>query len=193
MRKKLILKEAARLFREKGFQACSQRELAKRVGIMGGSLYHHFSSKQDILFQVMENTMDDMIARLAGLLAETVDPEERLRRMLRFHIEFNVYGPDDYGSDEPFITDDALRYLDADNYRQIIAKRDAYKRMFEEVLLAGRQQGWLVADPKLTARAVIQLATGVSRWYQPDGPLSLEQISGQYADLLFCGLLPRKS
>ncbi|MGK2945594.1 MAG: TetR/AcrR family transcriptional regulator [Desulfuromonadales bacterium] len=188
-RKQIILKEAARLFREKGYIASNLRELAKRAGIQGGSLYHHFGSKQDILFQLMDNTMTDMVTSLSTLLAETTDPEEKLRRLLRFHISYTVCGPD-----ETYITDDELRNLNADNYLQIIAKRDAYQKLFEEVFQGGCQQkGWMVVDYKLVARAAIQMGTGVASWYRPGGPMSIDQISEHYAELLCRGLLPRKA
>ena len=188
-RKQIILKEAARLFREKGYIASNLRELAKRAGIQGGSLYHHFGSKQDILFQLMDNTMTDMVTSLSTLLAETTDPEEKLRRLLRFHISYTVCGPD-----ETYITDDELRNLNAVNYLQIIAKRDAYQKLFEEVFQDGCQQkGWMVVDYKLVARAAIQMGTGVASWYRPGGPMSIDQISEHYAELLCRGLLPRKA
>jgi len=188
-RKQIILKEAARLFREKGYIASNLRELAKRAGIQGGSLYHHFGSKQDILFQLMDNTMTDMVTRLSNLLAETTDPEEKLRRLLRFHISYTVCGPD-----ETYITDDELRNLNADNYLQIIAKRDAYQKLFEEVFQDGCQQkGWMVVDYKLVARAAIQMGTGVASWYRPGGPMSINQISEHYVELLCRGVLPRKA
>ena len=188
-RKQIILKEAARLFREKGYLATNLRELARRAGIQGGSIYHHFGSKQEILFQLMDNTMTDMVTSLSTLLNGIDDPQEKLSRLLRFHISYTICGPD-----ETYITDDELRNLNADNYLQIIAKRDAYQKLFEEVFLAGsQQQGWLVVDQKLMARAAIQMGTGVASWYKPDGPMSIDQISEYYAELLCKGLLPRKA
>jgi len=185
-RKQILLKEAARLFREKGYISSSLRELAKRAGIQGGSIYHHFESKQAILFQLMDKTMTDMVTNLSDLLADNDDPEEKLRTLLRFYIEYNICGPD-----ETYITEDELRNLDPGNYLQVIAKRDTYQKLCEDVFLAGRELGWQFADHKLMARAVIQMGTGVTRWYKPDGPLSIDQIADQYADLLVRGLLPR--
>lgn len=186
-RKQLILKAAASLFREKGYLASNLRELAKRAGIQGGSIYHHFSSKQEILFQVMDNTMTDMIERLSATLAPLDDPAERLRQTVRFHIEYHIVG-----TDETYITDDELRNLEAQNYQQIIAKRDRYQRIFEELLSSGqRELNWQVADVKLFARAIIQMCAGVARWYRPDGLFSIDQIAEQYYNLLTTGLEKR--
>ena len=188
-RKQIILKEAARLFREKGYLASNLRELAKRAGIQGGSIYHHFSSKQDILFQLMDNTMTDMVSSLTSQLATVPTPILKLQLLFSFHIEYIIYGPD-----ETYITDDELRNLDEDNYRLVVAKRDAYQHLFEQVLLDGRDQlGWQVTEHKLVARAIIQMGPGVARWYKPGGPLSIAQIADQYAELFVKGLLPRES
>lgn len=186
-RKQLILTEAASLFREKGYLASNLRELARRAGIQGGSVYHHFASKQEILFQVMDSTMDDMIARLVARLSNDHDPAQRLRRAIHFHIEYHVAD-----SDEAYITDDELRNLDGGHCQRILAKRKRYQQIFEELLTQGqRKQGWAVADVSLFARAIIQMCTGVARWYRKDGPMTIEQLATHYYDLLTTGLIPR--
>jgi AcrR family transcriptional regulator len=185
MRKEIILQEAAHLFREKGYLASNLRELAKRSGIQGGSIYHHFASKQEILFQLMDHTMSDMIDKLSAKLADAACPLERLRRTIHFHINYHITGPD-----QTYITDDELRNLEPDNYLRVVAKRDRYQRLIEEVFRAGKeQQNWQVADIKLYTRALIQMCAGVSTWFKFDGPLSIAEIAAQYTELLCRGLL----
>jgi AcrR family transcriptional regulator len=187
-RREIILQEAAHLFREKSYPGSNLRELAKRAGIQGGSIYHHFSSKQEILFQLMDHTMEDMFKQLSALLAPCSCPAERLRQSIRFHIAYNISGPD-----ETYITDDELRNLDTDNYRHIIAKRDLYQRLFEETIATGNEeQNWNVDNTKLVARAIIQMCSGVSRWYKPGGEFNIDQIADQYFTLLTAGLISKK-
>jgi AcrR family transcriptional regulator len=186
-RREIILQEAAHLFREKGYLAANLRELARRAGIQGGSIYHHFDSKQEILFELMDHTMNDMIARLSERLADATSPLEKLRRTVHFHIEYFVTGPD-----QTYITDDELRNLDPDNYLKVVAKRDRYQFIVEEILAAGKQElGWRLEEPKLYSRALIKMCAGVATWYKPEGPLTIEQIAESYADLLCYGLLAR--
>jgi AcrR family transcriptional regulator len=186
-RRNIILKEAAKLFREKGYHASNLRELARRAGIQGGSIYHHFASKQEILFQLMDHTMSDMIERLSALLAPLECPTESLRQTMRFHIEYHIVGPD-----ETYITDEELRNLETENYRQIIAKRDRYQRLFEDILAQGMaRQGWQVSDVKLFARGIIQICAGVTRWYKPSGKFTIDQIAERYFALLSGGLEKR--
>lgn len=186
-RKDIILQEAAHLFREKGYPGSNLRELAKRSGIQGGSIYHHFSSKQEILFQLMDNTMSDMIARLSAILATLDCPTERLRQTIRFHIEYHIVGPD-----ETYITDDELRNLEPDNYLKIVAKRDRYQLLIEEIFRSGKETlNWHTPDIKLCTRALIQMCAGVSTWFKDDGPLSIAEIAEHYMELLSKGLQPR--
>jgi len=186
-RRDIILQEAARLFREKGYPGTNLRELARRAGIQGGSIYHHFASKQEILFQLMDHTMNDMIERLTERLVDAESPLEKLRKTVHFHIEYHVTGPD-----QTYITDDELRNLEPDNYLKVVAKRDCYQRIIEEILSAGRtEQNWRLDEPKLYTRALIKMCAGVATWFKPEGELSLAQIAEAYTDLLCNGLLPR--
>jgi len=186
-RREVILQEAARLFREKGYLAANLRELASRAGIQGGSIYHHFASKQEILFQLMDDTMSDMIDQLSARLEGAETPSERLRRMMHFHVEYVVTG-----SDRTYITDDELRNLEPDNYREVVAKRDRYQRIIEEILATGRdREGWNVIDVKLFTRAVIKICAGVATWFRPGGELDIAQVAEVYVGLVCNGLLPR--
>jgi len=186
-RREIILQEAAHLFREKGYPAANLRELARRAGIQGGSIYHHFNSKQEILFELMDHTMNDMLVRLTERLGDANSPLEKLRRTVLFHIEYFVTGPD-----QTYITDDELRNLEPQNYLKVVAKRDRYQRMVEDILAAGkREQGWRLEEPKLYTRALLKMCSGVATWFKPEGELTIAQIADAYADLLCNGLLPR--
>lgn len=186
-RRALILQEAAHLFREKGYPGANLRELARRSGIQGGSIYHHFASKQEILFQLMDHTMSDMIERLSERLIGTQTPYEKLRATVYFHIEYHVTGPD-----QTYITDDELRNLEPENYLRVVAKRDRYQKIIEEIMLAGKtEEGWRLAEPKLYTRALIKMCAGVATWFKPGGDMSIAQVAEAYADLLCNGLRPR--
>lgn len=183
----LILQEAAHLFRQNGYLGTNLRDLAARVGIKGGSIYHHFASKQDILCEVMLQTMDEMIARLREALEEAETPSDMLVNMVRFHIDYIVTG-----ADRAYVTDDELRNLEPDNYREVVARRDRYQRMVEEIFERGiDEENWQVADVKLCTRALIKACAGVASWYRPEGGKTLREIADIYAGLFLQGLRPR--
>lgn len=186
-RREIILAEAAHLFREKSYPGANLRELARRAGIQGGSIYHHFASKQEILFELMDNTMSDMIERLTEQLADIECPLEKLRRTVHFHIEYHVTGPD-----QTYITDEELRNLEPENYLKVVAKRDCYQKIIEDILKAGKaEQDWQLDEPKLYTRALIKMCAGVSTWFKAGGALSTRQIADSYANLLCNGLRSR--
>ncbi len=186
-RREIILQEAAHLFREKGYPGANLRELARRAGIQGGSIYHHFSSKQEILFQLMDQTMTDMIERLSERLSGASTPLEKLQRTVHFHIEYHVTGPD-----QTYITDDELRNLEPENYLRVVAKRDRYQRIIEDILSTGKKgENWQLDEPKLYTRALIKMCAGVATWFKPEGPLSITQVADAYVKLLCNGLCPR--
>ncbi|WP_020677765.1 TetR/AcrR family transcriptional regulator [Geopsychrobacter electrodiphilus] len=186
-RREIILQEAAHLFREKSYPGANLRELARRAGIQGGSIYHHFASKQEILFQLMDHTMTDMIERLTERLADTRTPSEKLRKTINFHIEYHVTGPD-----QTYITDEELRNLTPENYLKVVEKRDRYQKIIEQILIDGKsEEGWQLDEPKLYTRALIKMCAGVSTWFKPQGSLSVPQIGEAYIRLLCNGLLPR--
>ncbi|HEY5674267.1 MAG TPA: TetR/AcrR family transcriptional regulator [Malonomonas sp.] len=187
-RREIILQQAAHLFREKGYPGANLRELARRAGIQGGSIYHHFASKQEILFQLMDQTMSDMIERLTQQLVGAQTPLEKLRRTIHFHIEYHVTGPD-----QTYITDEELRNLEPENYLKVVAKRDRYQKIIEQIMSDGKaKEGWQLDEPKLYTRALIKMCAGVSTWYKPGGGMTVAQIAEAYIGLLCNGLLPRE-
>lgn len=182
--KTIIFREAARLFRERGYNGATQRQLADRVGVQGASIYHHFPSKQDILFAIMEDTMTGLLQEVRrGLEGETAPPA-RLRRAIRVHINYHRVN-----RDETYVADAELRSLDAANYKKIVTMRSAYERIFTDILKDGVAEGFMqVGDVSLATKALLQMCTGISYWYSPSGRRPIGEIIDQYVELFFWGV-----
>src|SRR5215472_11451329 len=82
-----ILSAAARLFQQQGYDATSMNDVAAALKLSKGGLYHHFQSKDEILFNLMNHAMDITQERVIDAVRGIVDPEERLRELIRRHIE----------------------------------------------------------------------------------------------------------
>src|SRR5258708_37510863 len=82
-----ILRTAARLFQQRGYDATSMNDVAAALKLSKGGLYHHFQSKDEILFEIMNHAMDITQERVLNPLRRIADPEERLRALIRLHIE----------------------------------------------------------------------------------------------------------
>lgn len=183
-RRLIILKEAARLFSEKGYMASTLRELAKRSGVQGGSIYHHFSSKQEILYQIMDYTMTNLIYRLESEINDIDDPPLMLKKAVGFHIAYHVTE-----RCETFVTDTEIRALSGSDLEKIIRKRSKYEKIFRDILDKGNDSGLMkVTDTKIAAKAILQMCTGVSYWYRDNSHLKIDEITDKYLDLIVRGV-----
>src|SRR5919206_3075902 len=82
-----ILRTSARLFRERGYDATSMNDISAALKLSKGGLYHHFRSKDEILFHIMNHAMEITEERVLTPIRNIADPEERLRALIRLHIE----------------------------------------------------------------------------------------------------------
>ncbi len=187
-RKTIIFKEAARLFREKGYHGSTLRELAKRAGVKGGSIYHHYSSKQEILYLIMDYTMNNLINKVKLEIEGIGSPLDKLRQAIRFHVEYHTID-----RDETYVADAELRSLDVKNYKKIIKMRDKYELIYRGIIQDGIAEGDIAAQSVgLASRALLQMCTGISYWYKPNGKQTIDEITDEYVDLFLWGVC-RKS
>jgi AcrR family transcriptional regulator len=172
-----IRREAAALFRAKGFNGTSMAQLAGEVGITKSSLYHHFPSKQALLSEIIELTVN----RVTPLVQEVADSDlpirERLGRAVVLH---TVEAIRDQDAIACFIEEG--RYLDSDYMASHVAKRDRYelifRRMFEEGIASG---DFVKQDVGLAVKAILGMSNSVVRWYRPGGAHTPEEIASEFA------------
>src|SRR5437899_12471055 len=88
------LRTSARLFQQRGYDATSMNDVAAALKLSKGGLYHHFQSKDEILFEIMNHAMEITQERVINPVRGISDPEERLRAVIRLHIEI-VLSPRD--------------------------------------------------------------------------------------------------
>jgi AcrR family transcriptional regulator len=182
-RRDIIFREAARLFREKGYSGSTLRGLADRSGVKGGSIYHHYSSKQEILYVIMEQTMTNLINRVQLAIKDESDPLQKLRKAIIFHIEYHTLD-----RDQTYVADAELRSLEADNYKKIVTMRNSYEKIYRNILLEGERAGKMrIENIKIGSRALLQMCTGISYWFDPDGEQSISEIAENYVNLFLWG------
>jgi AcrR family transcriptional regulator len=184
-RKKIILTEAARLFRAKSYEAATLREMAGRSGIRGASVYYHFSSKQEILFNIMDFTMSELTFLLKESLRDQGDAVSKLRKAIETHIVYHINN-----LEMTYVTDSEIRSLTEENHDFILRKRRKYEKLFSDILDEGIGEGrFHIRNSKLVAFAILQMCTGVSYWYKADGPLKVQDIVDIYFEFACAGAL----
>jgi AcrR family transcriptional regulator len=177
------------LFKARGYHGTSVRALAQAVGIEAASLYHHFPSKQKILADIFNRTMDDFIEGLERALEGAEGHEERLRAAVRFHILFHIER-----QDEAFISHSELRSLTPANRRRVNVQRDRYATMLRAFLAEGKKVGsFEIADVWMTTVAILMMCSGVSDWFAKRGRLSPGIVADAYANMVLRLVVPAGS
>jgi AcrR family transcriptional regulator len=131
-----ILRAAMILFRERGYHGSSMRTLARALRMEAASLYYHFRSKQEILFAILDRTLDDLLAGVGRAVASADGPEARLRAAVRFHVLFHTDS-----QHQAFLSHSELRSLTQANLRMVLTRRDEYERVFRGLLASGARAG----------------------------------------------------
>lgn len=185
MNREQILESAAHLIQQKGYHAASMQDIADAVDHQKASLYHHFSSKQEILLALLDQALDMLIERLSTVVEQQTTPPEKIRQAMAIYLE-------------SMEEHDALASVLLLEYRSLapelhgrhIPRRDRFERLWRDMIRAGQESGaFREGDPAVTARALLGVMNWTITWYRPEGEYSISQISDLYADLFLKGLL----
>jgi AcrR family transcriptional regulator len=168
-----LLQEAARLFRRKGYERTTVRDLANAVGIQSGSIFHHFKSKEEILRSVMEETVIYNTALLRAALDEASDLRERVLALIRGELQ-SIMG----GTGEAMaVLVYEWRSLSEEGKAQVLALRDQYEQVWLGVLEEARAAGYVQSDPFILRRFLTGALSWTTTWYRPDGPMTLDSLA----------------
>jgi len=176
-----IVDIAARLFYERGYQSVSTRALAQAAGIQGGSLYHHFASKEEILYRIVQYGSGEFFAGLLPhLKAEGAGFPERLDRFVRAYI--TDAQPRRYAIAVLFRD---MAHLSPDHFVELQAVRRHFQQAVQQFLADGAAAGeFHVPDAKLAGIAILDLLKGVDAWMREPGRLGRRQVADTYAVLI---------
>jgi len=194
-----ILRTAARLFQQRGYDATSMNDVAAALKLSKGGLYHHFQSKDEILFEIMNHAMEITQDRVLNPVRTIAYPEERLRALIRLHIEV-VLSPRDREITvmlhENHPLPPALR-------KRINARKKDYIHFLEN-LMAEVQNAEVQKDvrnktqhshqakskvsPRAAAFALLGMINWIYQWYKPEGNLQAQNLIPQFTELIFGGI-----
>ena len=187
MNRDQILESAAQLIRRKGFHAASMQELADSVHLQKASLYHHFTSKQEILLALLDQALVLLYDRVAEVCTSDLGAEEKLRKAMRVYLSSLAEN-----ADLAAVLLLEHRSLNPEYHDRHIPRRDRFERLWRGLIHEGMQEGVLrQVDPGMTARALLVVMNWTLTWYKPDGEVSIGDISDTFSRLFLDGLRVR--
>ena len=167
-----LLRESARLFREKGYDATSVRDIAAATGLQSGSWVYHFKTKQDILAAVMEEGLQQALARIEAIARRELPPREHFRELLRTHLD-TLLGP---GQDFiPVLLYD-WRALDTAGRERVVALQKRYEQVWDDVIRRLQRSGDWASPTRIDRLLMFGALNWIVQWYRPRGPLSVAQL-----------------
>jgi len=182
-----ILEAAAQSFRQKGFHATSMQDIADAVNLQKASLYHHISSKQEILLDLLDQALEMLIERISEVAEQPLAPDERLRLAIRTYLEALAEHPDLSG-----VLLLEHRSLIPKLRKRHFPKRDRFEALWRGIIEEGIEDGCFVCqEPSLAVKALLGILNWTIMWYRPDGRLSADEIAAYNAGLFLHGLCAR--
>jgi AcrR family transcriptional regulator len=182
-----ILRTAARLFQQRGYDATSMNDVAAALKLSKGGLYHHFQSKDEILFEIMNHAMEITQDRVIAPVRSIANPEDRLRALIRLHMEV-VLSPRDR---EITVMLHENHPLPPTLRKRINHRKKEYVH-FVETLIAEVQESRKAkstVSPRAAAFALLGMINWIYQWYKPEGTLQAHNLIPQFTDLLLGGIL----
>ena len=181
-----LLELAAAMFAERGLRATTVRDIADAAGILSGSLYHHFASKEEMVDEVLRGFLDWLFERYQHIVETEPNPLERFKGL--FMASFDAI--EDRHAEVVIYQDEAKRLSSQPRFSYVEDLNRKQRQMWVDVLRQGIAEGYFRPDLDVDlVYRFIRDTTWVSvRWYQPGGPLTAEQVGHQYLAIVLGGI-----
>ena len=180
-----LYRATARLFASGGYHSTSMREIAHELGMNKSSLYHYFTSKEDILFKLMNDAMDDALATLEEICVTDISPEEKLKKVLGFYTQYYA------GEQERLILlVNEMNSLSDESRSSLIQKQRHYVQLIQSILKKLADHGKMKQiDPAIATFAFFGMVHYTVKWYHKDGPVPLDELAQMFVEIFNKGIL----
>jgi len=180
-----IIAAAAKVFRTKGYHAASVQDIADEVGILKGSLYHHFESKEDLLYLVVKEPIARIYQTMGEIVASELPATEKLRRAIRAHLDaFDRHYP------HLFVYLREREEMKRRFRERFKLSPKQYERFWQQIVREGMKTGEFRADldVQVVSYGLLGMLNWLYKWYDPRGRLSMREVAHQFSALALAGL-----
>jgi AcrR family transcriptional regulator len=181
-----LLGIAARLFAERGFKNTTVRDIADAAGILSGSLYHHFDSKEAMVDELLDTFQTELWKEYDAIEASDLTPRGKLEAVVRASFD----AIDHHHSEVAIFQNDAAHLITFERFAYLGERNNKFRTLWTGLLEAGVESGELRSDldVELVYRFLRDTVWVAVRWYRPGGDLSPSDIADQYLRILLEGI-----
>ena len=185
-RREELLAIAGRLFAERGFRNTTVRDIADAAGILSGSLYHHFDSKESIVDELLDTFQQQLFDEYDEILAGDRSPRQKLEAVVRA----SFAAIDRHHSEVAIFQNDAGFLAGFERFGYLTDRNERFRALWTGLLREGVAAGELRADldVELVYRFVRDTVWVAVNWYRPGGPMSADEVAAQYLSILLEGI-----
>jgi AcrR family transcriptional regulator len=190
-RREQLLDLAGGLFAERGFKNTTVRDIADAAGILSGSLYHHFDSKESIVDELLSTFQRDLFATYDEILASEQDTPGKIDAIVRA----SFAAIDEHHDEVAIFQNDAAYLMGFERFAYLREHNRRFRTMWVSLLADGMESGALRSDldPELTYRFIRDTVWVAVRWYHPGGDVPAQTVADQYLTILLDGIsLPKE-
>jgi TetR/AcrR family transcriptional regulator, cholesterol catabolism regulator len=179
-----IVEAATQVFSQRGYHAASMTEIAERVGMRKPSLYHHIRKKEDLLFAIHEQLIDELIEQTTAALDPSMTPPEQMAAVLR--VSFDLIARH---RDAVTVFLQERRAVSGARWNELVVKRDRYEQMVSGIIAEGTAAKAFADLPAaIAARGVLGMVNWGYTWFDPKGEMTAEQIADVFVAIALRGL-----
>jgi AcrR family transcriptional regulator len=185
-RREELLEIAARLFAERGFKNTTVRDIAEAAGILSGSLYHHFDSKESMVDELLDTFQTELWKEYDAITGSDLSPRAKLEAVVRASFD----AIDHHHSEVAIFQNDAAYLMTFERFAYLGERNVRFRELWTGLLEAGVRSGELRADldVELVYRFLRDTVWVAVRWYRPGGELSPADVADQYLRILLEGI-----
>ena len=189
-RRRQIAQAAGELFAERGVQATTVRDIGDRVGVLSGSLYHHFKTKHDIVHELMHTYIEDLLRRYRDVEGQGGSSIQKLERLFRACIKANLEHP----AEETLLIRELDGLFRLEEFAYIHETLAEIEALFVKVVVQGKSAGEIRGDvdPGFVYRMMMDVMGAVPRWYDP-GKHSEDRVVEGWIEIFCRGMCPAQT
>lgn len=183
-RKEEIIEIASQLFKEKGYNAVSMRDIASAMGIKAASLYNHISGKQEILSTLILQVAREFTSGMESVLLQPVSPIQKIEQIIEMHIDITV----NFSEGLAALNTDWM-HLENEELKDFVHMREAYEENFRKIINQGIEAGEIKPrHPEVILFSILSTLRTLYVWYQKRGKLDVNILKKDMVAVMLGGI-----